>query len=327
MNTLTAPPNTQAQGIYQADIIIRSAIIAGIADLRANPYLLDFAFAGLLQDDLTKSDYGQQEINQAKKYFQNTDIRVALNINPNEVKFPVISIALMASSDDDTTLGDIHYQTSENNDTTWDTLAGPMSATAYNPATGELTINPKELSTFILAPNMIVLDKNGRQYTITDVTDYNVIVIDKNINADLTGLLIKPTRPALITQLESIVFKESFAIGVHVDSEPVHLTYLHSILTFILLRYKQALFETRGLERTSLSSAEFRRDDDLMPEMVYSRYISLSGYVRQYWPKLTTPKITDVAFEPTIQPTIQPETVSELELLLDTDGFSSSSGS
>lgn len=48
---------TEAQGIVQSDILIRSALIAAISDLRANPYLLQYCFASLVNDNLTWQEY------------------------------------------------------------------------------------------------------------------------------------------------------------------------------------------------------------------------------------------------------------------------------
>jgi hypothetical protein len=107
-------------------------------------------------------------------------------------------------------------------------------------------------------------------------------------------MVIKPQRAAYRTALESTMYRESYIIGCYVDSEPIHLVYLHSILVFLLLRYKQVLLEARGFERTTLSSSDFRRDEELLPEMYYSRYTTITGTVRQYWPKIIARKIDAV---------------------------------
>jgi hypothetical protein len=299
---LPLPPEltTEALGIHQSDIIIRSAVIAAIADLRANPWLLDYVFASLARDTLTMKTYGEQEIAQAKKWFQNTNITVIMNVSMNEVKFPCISIALTSSNEveQEGTLSDTHYKPFESNDSQWPTLAGPLQPLAYNAGTGILNIDPKGLSTLVLAPGMIIVDKVGKQYPILEVLEQSVVVIKSGTVADFGAMVIKPARPAYVTELESSLYRETYAIGAHVDSEPVHLTYLHSILVFVLLRYKQALLEARGFERTLLTSSDFRRDDQTIPEFVFSRYCQISGSVRQAWPKTVKPKITSTIANP-----------------------------
>lgn len=299
---LPLPPEltTEALGIHQSDIIIRSAIIAAIADLRANPWLLNYAFASLARDTLTMKTYGEQEIAQAIKWFTKTNISVVMNVTPNEVKFPIISITLLSSNEveQEGTLSDTHYVPFENNDFKWPQLAGPVQPLAYSAATGILSLDPAGLGGLVLAPGMIVVDKTGKQYPITDILEDAVVQIAPGTVADFGDMVIKPARPAYVTEVESNVYRETYAIGCHCDSEPVHLTYLHSIVIFCLLRYKQALLEARGFERTTLTSSDFRRDETVLPEFLYTRYAQISGTVRQAWPKTTKPRIQTTFVNP-----------------------------
>lgn len=290
---------TEAQGIQQSDIIIRAAIMAAIKDMRANSYLLDYVFASLPDDELTAKEYGEAEVEKAKDWFLHQEIKVFLNVNVNSVTFPCISIALANSVEDDTTLGDVHYQPIENTDREWPTLAGPATPTSYDPVTGTVVFADGALDGLIVAPNMLLCDTAGNQYKIIEVPDYDgTFTIAPGTAVDLTNAVIRPQRPAFITEIESASYRETYSLGIHVDSEPVHATYLHSIVVFALLRYKQALLEGRGYERTSLSSSDLRRDEETLPENVYSRYIQVSGFVRQAWPKITKPKVTTTIVQP-----------------------------
>ena len=290
---------TEALGIQQSDIIIRGAIIAAINDLRANPYLLDYAFASLPADTLTAKEYGIAEVAKAKDWFQHQEIKVFLNVNFNNVQFPCISIALANSVEDDTTLGDVHYQPQEDTDINWPLFAGPITPVSYTTTTGVLVFSKESLGGLILAPGMLVVDKTGQQYPIVDVPDYTTTVaIAKGTVADFTDCSIRPARPAQVTSIESAAYKETYSLGCHADSESVHVTYLHSILVFALLRYKETLLEGRGFERSTISSADLRRDDETLPEMIYSRYVTITGYIRQAWPKVTANKIASTFVQP-----------------------------
>jgi hypothetical protein len=293
--------HTQALGVFQSDIIIRSAIIEALADIEANPWLLRYAFASLANDPLTRTDYGEQEIERAKEWFLSTNVNVVMNLNTNEIKFPAVSITLMASNEveGEGTLGDVHYKPQEDNDYEWPTVVGPISPTAYSVTSGIIAFDPATIpDSVVLAQGMIVVTKTGVQYPILEVVDNATVQIQPGIVTDLGGLTIKPSRPAFLTQLESTVYRETYAIGCHCDSEAVHLIYLHSVIVFALLRYKQALIEARGFERTTLTSADLRRDEQMLPEMLYNRYIQISGTVRQAWPKYITRKITGTLSAP-----------------------------
>ena len=71
-------PTTLSYGIFPSDITLRTGILAAIADLRseAGSWALQYVWNYLAVDDLTKAQYGDHEINRAKEWFQNTEIKV-----------------------------------------------------------------------------------------------------------------------------------------------------------------------------------------------------------------------------------------------------------
>lgn len=285
-------------GIHQSDIVIRSAVVAAILDLRANPWLLDYVFAGLAQDALTKSDYGDKEIAQAKKWFLATEIPVFMSYRMDEVKMPCISITLADAAEAETTVSDVHYQVQEDNDREWPSLTPVFAPTSYNALTGTVKV-PESLSkSLILAPGQFLIDRTGKAHQILEVLDLTTIMIKPGTVADFNEAVIKGSRPAFVAHLESVAMKETYSIGCHVQSEPVYLSYLYSILLWALLRYKQDLLEGRGFERSQISASDFRRNEAFEAEHVFSRHINITGYVRQVWPKTVQPKITGVSVSP-----------------------------
>jgi hypothetical protein len=276
---------TEALGIHQSDVIIRTAIIAGIADLRANPWLLDYVFKSLARDQLTLADYGERDISQAKEWFLKTDIPVFMNTRIDAAKLPCISIGLQESVEAEATLGDVHYVPSERSDAVWPVLIGPFTPAAFNAGSGLMKVPAAALGTKVLTPGMVLLDSAGREYPVLEVLDDDTIAIAPNTVADFRTTCLKGARPQFLTELESLSFRETYQIGCHAQGEAVHLTYLHSIIVFLLLRYKQALLESRGFERSTVSSSNFMRNDAFENELVFSRFVTITGYVRNYWPK------------------------------------------
>lgn len=289
------PSMTNTLGIHQSDVIIRTAIVESIKDLRANPWLLDYVFSSLAKDEITSHQYGEQSIQRAKKWFQSTHIYVSMVPNLDEAKLPSISIKLLSSGEIESTLGDIHYDENEENDADWPALTSAFTPTRYNASTGIMAIPTQISQSLILAPGMVIVDAVGRSHEIQEILEDGTLLIEQGTVADFTNSVIKGQRPSSLTNLESVVYKETYQIGVHVSGEPERLHWLHSIVTFILLRYKQVLLEARGFERSVFSSSDFDRSDFSEAEFVYSRYISITGYVRQYWPKDINPKVTGVA--------------------------------
>lgn len=287
---------TKILGVLQSDVLIRGAMIAAMADIRANPFLLDYVFSGLVADTLTSTQYGQAEIDAAKKWFNATDIPVVMNFHMGAVKMPCLSISLLESVETEDTLGDVNYEPREETDGPWDILVGPFTPASYDYITGAITVpDDAPVNGLIsIAPGMILVDKTGSSHPILTVTGANRFAVQANLNIDLNGATIRASRPSHMVHIESARFRETYSIGCHVQGEAVHLTYLHSIAVFCLLAYRESLLEARGFECSSLSSSDAQLNQTFEQELTYSRYIRVPGWIRQYWPKQISPKVTGV---------------------------------
>lgn len=287
--------STEVIGIHQSDIVIRTAIVAALKDMRENSWLLNYVFRSLADDSLTSDIYGEKEIDQAKKWFLATDFPVFMSTRLDEVKLPAISINLMESAEAEQTHGDMNYTTHEDSESDYPILIGPFFPDSYDAVTGVMVISDRDLNGADLAIGMIVIDADGNNFPITEIVDANIIVLTPGATGDFSKTLIKNPNASLTVTIESIQFRETYQVGVHVQGESFFLTYLHSILVFILAgRYKQALLEARGFERSTISSSQFLKNDALSVENAYSRFINITGYVRQVWPKFIGTKVTKV---------------------------------
>lgn len=280
--------STSTLGIFQSDIIIRTAIMQGLAELRSNSWMLDYAFASLKHDTLTAKAYGEKEIENAKKWFLSSEIPVFMAYRIDEATFPCISIALHESTEVENTIGDVHYDVKEDHDAPRPTVYGPFIPLDYSVANGTITLPSTTSSVF---PGMVVVDRKGREHTILETPTGSTVKLASGTVADFTNATVKPRSPAYVVTLESAGFKESYSLGLHVNKNDVHLSYLHSIVTFVLLRNRQALLEARGFERSSISSSDMSKNEAFDNELIFSRYITVSGSVRQYWPKERLRKI------------------------------------
>jgi hypothetical protein len=287
---------TQAIGIHQSDVVLRSSLVAALADLRANPWLLEYVFASLPSDALTWKEYGEKSVQAAKDWFLRTNVAVLMEPVLDELKAPAITIQLVDSQEvqSEATLGDIHSSPTEGNNNLWPALTGPLTPTSYSPATGIVVLPEGGLPAGIyVGPGMFIVDAVGRSHEIIEVYDQQSFRISSGTVADFRNSILKSHRPAFITHLESSSYRETYRIGVHVNAEPSYLTWLHSIVVFCLLRYKQALLEARGFERSSFQSSDFARETQMETELLFSRYITISGFCRQVWPKAVA-RVIDV---------------------------------
>ena len=287
---------TRILGIHQSDIIIRSALEAGLADLRANPVLLDYVFASLPQDVLTWKEYGEKDVQEAKKWFLSTHIPISVVPRMNESKWPQITIDLLESSEvvPEAIIGDVNYDP-EDNGMLWPELTPKFTPKSYVPSTGIVTLDvPTEA---YLGAGMFIVDRQGKPHEILEVFDEKTFKINPLTVADFRGSVLKGHRPNWKISVESSSFKETYRIGVHCQGELIHLTWLHSIVQFALLRYKQVLLEARGFERSTIASTQMARTESFEAENIFTRFITISGYVRQFWPKTFAPVIDGVEFD------------------------------
>jgi hypothetical protein len=310
--TLPLPDSmTQAQGIHQSDVVIRTALTMAIADLRANPWLLKSIFQSLLEDAQTAQVYGEKERQRAIDWFKRTDIPVVMDYHMGSVEGSCISISLVESSEAEKTLGDVHYEPREDVEAYWPPLTEAFTPESYSAATGIMALPQSLGDSLVVATTMVIIDKVGREHPIKEVLDRYTIVLTEGTVADFNGALIKGAKPRFIQELESMAFKETYRIGVHTHGEPITLTWLYSIVKFCLLRYKQALLEARGFERSVTNWSQFAKNEAFGRENYWTRFCTITGYVRDYWPKAlseralssqTQLKVTDNANRTTYVP-------------------------
>lgn len=280
-----ADDGRSVQGMFQSDIVIRTAILTGIADMRENPDLLDYVFASLPKDDLTFRQYGKEQVELAKKWFLNTEIPVYMNTRVDESKVPCITIGLSTSAESASVLGDVHYETVETAlDETPIVYGGPYTPQRYIPASGVVIMRGDfDLDVF---PDQFIRDSHGKLHRILDVLDAKTFIIEPNLNTPLTNCYFVSEPAKKTVSLETVEFREVYEIGCHAMGEPTHLAYLSSILGFILLRYKEELLEARGLTRSTVSAGPVVLNTSFnVSQPVFTRMFTLTGFVFHTWPK------------------------------------------
>jgi hypothetical protein len=288
----------EPKGIFVGDTFIRHALLVGLQDLRDHPWQLPLVFASLLDDPYTQEIYGVKEVNRAVNWFLGTNIPVQWDLNlPGTPKLPFISVGLQESNEAEATLADTHYVPSEDAPAEWEPLTQKFNA-LYDPATGRVTPN---IDT-IVNTKMVFVDGVGKVHPIvrTDETnDKAVFYIETGLNTSFSDCLLKWAASKLRVQLHSLNFKETYQIGSHVQGDGSYLFFLDSIVLYVLLRYKEELLEGRGFERTVISRTKPLRDILALPtgtQSTWSRFINLTGYVKNYWAARPSEKVTSAKF-------------------------------
>lgn len=286
------PIQTECVGMSQTDIIVRTGLIATLAFIRKRPWLLDYAFASMVQDTLTASAYGEDERKKAKQWFLKHDIPVIMTPRPFDGNQPMPCVAFSALDDSETsnTLADKHYVTREEVEANFTDLTAPFHPVRYTGLTGIMIVPDAIASALDLTDTtMAVVDKDGVAHTIIEVPAANEIHLLEGTVANFNPCTIRPAIPPLVAALESMVSRESYAVTCCVVGEPVYLTWLYSVVKFALLLGREEFFEARGFGESGISSrgVETGLYGETSPQHAFSRSIILQGNVRNAWPKLS----------------------------------------
>lgn len=269
---------TRSLGICQSDLLVRSALTKGLAEIVQDPQLLDRCFAWLTQDDETSDDHGEQELVRIKDWFAQTKIRVVMAEHLEKSTMPCLTVMITQSDEIKGTVGETFYETSEPG--TWPNLTSRFNPLHYDPDDGTLILPELEVEP---VAGMVLVTRTGRAYAIADTLGENTVELQAGIGEELNGSVLKAARPRQVP-LQGGQFQEQYLIGCYSRGDQQGwLLWLHTIAVFILLRRRADLLEARGLQTCSIKSGEVRRGE-VQGEPTWSRVITLSGQVTHVWP-------------------------------------------
>lgn len=283
--------------IFQGDVIIREAILKGLEDIRQNPWLLDDIFSQFKHPSLS-SKYGQKEIDNAKEWFgtgggTGNAIEVNLRYRNDKDRFPCVTIALGSSAekDDLKTLGDLTTQTeillpSDINKPIKPILSSFVPE-SFDSENNTITI-PSNVNPRGVRPGQVIADPTtGLGAVITGVQGRKIFIAP-GTQLEGSRFVVVPQNMFYKARVESTKFQEVYNIGCHVSGDPSSLLWLHSIVQYSLLRYRESLLEGMCFDISSITSSDLAPNQNFEGpggELVFSRYITLTGQVENSWIK------------------------------------------
>jgi hypothetical protein len=279
--------------IFQSDLSIKTAIVLGLEDIRKDIWLLDDILGDCLTNPYLKDKYGQKQIDACKEWFKNNQIEVYMAERRDRDQYPCVTINLGTSQekDDMKTMAD---QSTEKVRLLPNQIGKPIpyvvkpfGGFTYNPGTGELLVPSDTKNVDNIAIGMILVDPvAGQGYVIKDVFGFTLVIEDGlTITAPTLGVV--PQYQFYEARVEHTFFQESYNIGCHVHGDPQALLWLHSIVLYSILRYRESLLEANGFGQSSVASSDMMVNNDIgsAAEEIFSRYITLSGQVENSWLK------------------------------------------
>lgn len=280
-------------GIFQLDMTIATAIRLGLEDMRKNPYLIDHMLSDCLDNPYLKEKYGQKQIDSCKEFFLNNQIDVYMRPRNDKDRMPCVTITPGAAPEklDMKTMADISTETillmPQQIGKPIPYIVKPFVPVSYDPDTGIVEIPEGTKGADSISAGMILVDpSNGQGLVIQDIDGNGIHIEPGNLNA--TQLAVVPQYQFYKARIEHTFFSESCEIAVYSHGDPQACIWLHSIVLYSILRYRESLLEANGFSESTVASSPLQEDPNYSGpdgEQAFVRSIQLSGISENTWIK------------------------------------------
>jgi hypothetical protein len=281
-------------GIFQGDVIIKAAIDLGIQDMRRNEWLLDHALESLRVNPYISEKYGEANIQACKEWFKNNKIDVYMRPRNDKDILPCVTIVPGPTPEkpDMKTMADLSTVTRIllplEIGRPIPFVVKPFVPTSYEPSIGAVGIDPATPGFSSVSPGMVLVNPaNGNGYVIIGV-DEGIFYIEDGLSIDASQLAVVPKHSFYEARVEHTFFQDSYTIGCEAHGDPQTLIWLHTIVLYSILRYRESLLEANGFAESTVSSGEIMEDPNYEGpggEQAFIRMIQLTGQVENTWIK------------------------------------------
>jgi hypothetical protein len=167
-------------------------------------------------------------------------------------------------------------------------IVKPFVPLGYDPNTGIVTIDPNTKGLDGVTAGMILVDpSNGQGFVIQDITP-DGIEIATGIDLDATQLAVVPQFQFYKARIEHTFMQETCDVASYGHGDPQVCMWLHSIVLYSILRYRESLLEATGFTESSVASSPLIEDPYYSGpdgEQAFVRSIQLTGQVENSWIK------------------------------------------
>lgn len=271
-----------------SQLIIESILRAGQTSVRRDPSLIPDVFSDLTQPYLAKK-YGQKEINKIQN-LMNKDIPIVHAFSPTTADIPCISIQLLSSREPEKeqALNDYIGSPSFPMDAlqlAQEVIVANITALSYDPLSGAIYL-PDSVDLTNVYVGSVFHDVAGNDFSIlggiVDEDGMKQIVIDMNQTVELSGLTLIKSFVNTNDYTQRInVERETLLLGIH-TKDPLQTVYLYTLVKYFLEARKGDLID-RGFDIPNYESSDFTRNMDYEADMVFSRFITVTGRIENRW--------------------------------------------
>lgn len=283
-------PGPVGIGFKSPELILESIIRDGFQNVAADPTIIDYVF-----NELTRTynavKYGQPEIVKIKALIAK-DIAVVYSYAEVDSHSPCYSIMLGGDDEDKKRahLGDYYEFVTE-------PITDPiqlaalikvdnMLVTGYDPLTGFVSVD----DTVDLTPaykTLLYIDSIGTSHDLTGGIDNTpgqkgfFIGKDETVDFSLPNGQLKQFFTENQFEVRGLTSDVKLVIGVH-SKNVLTTKWLYILLKYFIFSRKTDMI-SRGLYVSSYNGSDFIRDTEFQGDMVYTRFLTVSGKVDDTW--------------------------------------------
>lgn len=292
-------------GIFPTDVFLKTMLEESLQDIKNNLWLLDYIMWDFTHNPFLKQKYGQKQVDSAKIWFQNNNINVFLQYVKDKEKFPCIVISLGSSTETQElrTMGDVTQVTVGLTPMEVGQkipyVVPPFTPSSFDASTGTVGV-PTGVDISAVSAGMVLLNPaNGSGVPVLSINGQNII-IKAGLELDASQLGVVPQYRYFQTRFGRSFFQENWSLTC-ASNDPETLIWLHTIVIFSLLRYREFMEHNGILEYTGLSSTDIFNPDfsNAAGEEIYCRQININTKCQQNWPRDLHKKIESVQLRST----------------------------
>jgi hypothetical protein len=274
--------------IYFADLRIKAAITLGLEDITKNPWLIEDILGDTVANEYMRRFYGSQ-IDSCKQWLANNRINILLSERDDKVEFPAVVIEL-GNSNEKESMKHLADLSTESVTLYPNNINKPISyivrptAGSYDPTSGTFTFASAVDLTTVVPGQVLVDPSTGNGYVIQSVKSATEIGLLLNLTLTAPTYAIIPQFQTYEAKVGHTFMQETYKISCHAMDQQT-LLWLHPIIVYSLLRYRQVLLEKDGLAESMISSGGMYPNPDYSDagQIIWTRDINLTGQVETRW--------------------------------------------
>ncbi len=278
------------QGFILPELIIESIIRDGLANIKANPTIIDSVFAQLTRAYASRK-YGASEIEKIKGLINK---EIAVLFSYHEVDAQPMAYSIMIGADNENkqrTHIDDHYEELVENIADADELQAlhrvdNIEVLSYEERTGKVTV----ADTTDLSPvykNMLFVDAGDTEYIIlggiNNTPGDKSFFIQKQAELTISGsdAHIKSSLDYKQYEVKGTTSAVNLVLGVH-SKDALTTKYLYILLKYFILSRKKDLIK-RGFYLATYDGSDFNRDSQFVGDHVFTRFLTVGGKIDDTW--------------------------------------------